>query len=286
MIKPSEKRLKKAAAGPMEKNEQNIVLKYPVLLVHGSGFRDKNLGMNYWGRIPAEMEKKGIKIYYGGTDAWGSIENNACLLKTTIENITGKNGVEKINIIAHSRGGLEARYLISSLHLHNSIASLTTISTPHRGVKAMNAALYIPDFIYKFVAFFINLWCKISGDKNPDFYRSSRQLSERECSEFNKTNGDKAPVYYQSYAAKMKYFFSDILYLLLNPFLMITDGENDGLCPVHSAEWGNFKGTITTEGKFGISHSGIIDTYRIKYKGIDIPKFYISILEDLSQSGY
>jgi triacylglycerol lipase len=270
----------------MEENGRNVLLKYPVLLVHGSGIRDKILGINYWGRIPKEIEKKGIKVYYGGTDAWGSIEKNARMLKIRIENIIRETGVDKINIVAHSRGGLEARYLISSLHLHDSIASLTTISTPHKGVKAMNIALYIPGFIYKPAAFFMDLWYKILGDKNPDFYRSSKQLSERECSEFNKTNEDNPQVYYQSYAAKMKYFFSDIFYLLLNPFLMITDGENDGLCPVYSAKWGDFKGIITTEGKFGISHSGIIDTYRIKYKGIDILKFYISILEDLSQKGY
>jgi triacylglycerol lipase len=270
----------------MKRNEQKITLKYPVLLVHGSGFRDRIFGINYWGRIPKEMEKRGVKVYYGGTDAWGSVEKNAQVLKTRIENITGETGADKINIIAHSRGGLEARYLISSLHLHNSISSLTTISTPHRGVKAMNIALSLPDFLYKLVAFFINLWCKILGDKNPDFYRSSRQLSERECSEFNKTNGDKPPVYYQAYAAKMRYFFSDLLYVLINPFLAITDGENDGLCPVYSAKWGNFRGIITTEGKFGISHSGIIDAYRIKYKGTDIPKFYIAILEDLSRKGY
>jgi triacylglycerol lipase len=193
--------------------EENITLKYPVLLVHGSGFRDKFFGINYWGRIPKEMEKNGIKIYYGGTDGWGSIENNAAILKTNIEKIIKEHKVEKFNVIAHSRGGLEARYLISSLDSCRFIASLTTISTPHKGVKALNIVFYIPDWLYKLAAFFINIWYKILGDKFPDFYRSSRQLSERECSEFNKVNIDKNSVYYQSYASKMKYCFSDIIYI-------------------------------------------------------------------------
>jgi triacylglycerol lipase len=84
----------------------------------------------------------------------------------------------------------------------------------------------------------------------------------------------------------MKHSFSDLLFLFLNPFLKITDGENDGLCPVESAKWGDFKGVITTEGTFGISHSGIIDAYKVKYKGVDIPKLYLSILEDLEKHGY
>jgi triacylglycerol lipase len=267
-------------------NGQTIDLRYPILLVHGAGFRDKVLGIHYWGRIPKAMEKKGVKVYYGGTDAWGAIEDNARILKDTAEKIVKESNAEKINVIAHSRGGLEARYAISSLNLHPIIASLTTISTPHRGVKAMNMALYIPGFIYRFVSFFVNLWYKILGDRNPDFYKSSRQLSERECSEFNKINADNGSIYYCSYAAKMKYFFGDIIYLLLHPLLIITDGDNDGLCPVESAKWGDFRGIITTEGIFGISHSGIIDAYRIKYKGVDIPRFYVSILDDLSRKGY
>jgi triacylglycerol lipase len=261
-------------------------LKYPVLMIHGCGFKDKTLGINYWGRIPKQMEKNGVKVYYGGTDAWGSIEGNAQKIKDTIEDIVREHGAEKFNIIAHSRGGLEARYLISSLKLSSMVASLTTISTPHRGVKAMNISLDIPNGFYKFVSFFINLWFKILGDKNPDFYRSSRQLSEQECTEFNKINIDAQSVYYQSYAARMKHCFSDLIFIVLNPFLKTTDGDNDGLCPVESAKWGNFKGIITTEGKFGISHAGIVDSYRIKYKGVDIPKLYLSILEDLEKKGY
>jgi triacylglycerol lipase len=261
-------------------------LKYPVLMVHGCGFRDKILGINYWGRIPKLMEKNGVKVYYGGTDAWGAIENNAQKIKEEIEKIIKNDGVEKFNVIAHSRGGLEVRYLISSLKLSSVIASLTTISTPHKGVKAMNIALKINKGVYKFASFFINLWFRIFGDKNPDFFKSSRQLSEQECAEFNKINTDDKSVYYHSYASKMKYFFSDFLFLILNPFLKITDGENDGLCPVESAKWGNFKDVITTKGIFGISHAGIVDMYRIKYKGVDIPKLYLSILEDLEKNGY
>jgi hypothetical protein len=80
----------------------------------------------------------------------------------------------------------------------------------------------------------------------------------------------------------MRHFFSDPLYLILNPLLRLTDGDNDGLCPVYSAAWGNFKGVVTTAGHFGISHSGILDAYRLPYKGLNIPRFYRSILEDLA----
>ena len=270
----------------MENNGEKIPLKYPVLLIHGAGFRDKTLGfINYWGRIPKLFSKYGVRVYYGGTDAWGSIEKNAEIIKSKVNIILQKEKAEKINIIAHSRGGLEARYFISTLNMDHAVASLTTISTPHHGVKAMNIASELPNGLYKFCSFFVNTWFRILGDKNPDFFLSSRQLSEKYCTEFNKNNPDKENVYYQSYAAMMKYFFSDITFMIMNPIITFADGDNDGLCPVDSAKWGDFKGTITTQGVFGISHSGVIDLYRLNYKGMNLLGFYLNIMKELSEKG-
>jgi triacylglycerol lipase len=271
----------------MGNNQEKIPLKYPVLLVHGAGFRDKTLGfINYWGRIPKLFSKYGVEVYYGGTDAWGSIEKNAEIIKSKINGILQEKKAEKVNIIAHSRGGLEARYLISSLNMDHVVASLTTISTPHYGVKAMNIAMELPNGLYKFCSFFVNLWFRILGDKNPDFFSSSRQLSEKYSVEFNKCNPNKENVYYQSYAAMMKYFFSDIIFIIMNPIITVADGDNDGLCPVNSARWGDFKGVITTQGVFGISHSGVIDLYRLNYKGVNLLDIYLNIVKGLSEKGF
>jgi triacylglycerol lipase len=268
-------------------NNENIQLQCPVLFIHGAGFRERVLGIiNYWGRIPELYSKHGIKNFYGGTDSWGTIEKNSEVLKNKITDICQKEKTHKVNIIAHSRGGLEARYIISSLGMDYAIASLTTISTPHYGVKAMNVAANIPAGLYTFVSLIINCCSKLLGDKNPDFFTGSRQLSERNCSKFNASNPDSKNVFYQSYAAKMRYFFSDPVFIIMQPLIKIFDGDNDGLCPVESAKWGDFKGVITTQGLFGISHSGIIDAYRIKYKGTDITEMYLNIARDLSKLGF
>jgi triacylglycerol lipase len=266
-------------------NIEEIKVKYPIILIHGAGFRDKTLGFNYWGRIPNCLSEHGIRIYYGGTDAWGSIEYNAEIVKNKIIDILKESKTEKVNIIAHSRGGLEARYLISTLNIDYAVASLTTISTPHHGVKAMDIAVKTPDRLYKFISFFVNGWFKILGDKKPDYFISSRQLSEIYSIEFNQQNPDNENVYYQSYAAKMKYFFSDFNFIIMNPYIQMTDGDNDGLCPVDSAKWGEFRGVVTTQGVFGISHAGIVDAYKVKYKGVDMMNFYLEIARELSEKG-
>src|SRR5207245_6473457 len=40
---------------------------------------------------------------------------------------------EPVNLIAHSMGGLDARYMITHLGMAEHVRSLTTVSTPHRG---------------------------------------------------------------------------------------------------------------------------------------------------------
>ena len=270
----------------MKEIEQKISLKYPVLFIHGAGFRDKVFGINYWGRIPKHFIQNNVSVYYAGTDAWGSIESNAQIIKDNLNRILKEENVEKVNVIAHSRGGLEARYLISELGMEKYVSSLTTISTPHRGSKAMNIALKVPEKLYRVVSFFIDVWNRIIGDKQPDFYRSSRQLSETYCTEFNKKYPNKESIYYQSYASELKYFFGDITFLFIYPFIKAFDGKNDGLCSVESAKWGEFKGIITTKGLFGISHSGVIDFYRIDYKGQNLIELYLEIVKDLALKGY
>ena len=267
-------------------SENAVSLKYPVLFVHGAGFRDSIFGIQYWGRIPEYLRRRGISVYFGGTDAWGSVIGNAALLKKRITEILAASGAAKLNIIAHSRGGLETRYVISALSMENSIASVTTISTPHHGVKIMNIALLFPAWLYKAVSFFVNLWHRILGDRSPDFYASSRALSEKQCAQFNVDYPDSKNVYYQSYAAKLKHFFGDVSFMLLCLLIKISDGENDGLCPVESAKWADYKGEVSPKGVLGISHAGIIDVYRCAYNGIDILEFYLNIAKDLAEKGF
>lgn len=118
----------------------NEKLKYPVLLVHGMGFRDSKY-INYWGRIPEKLEENGCKVYYGNQDSNGTVASNGTFLAEKIKKIIEETGVPKLNVIAHSKGGLDIRYAISTLKMSQYIASLTTISTPHHGSLTVDKLL-------------------------------------------------------------------------------------------------------------------------------------------------
>ena len=86
--------------------------RYPVVLIHGAGFRDLKWPV-YWGRIPAALEKRGARIFYGLQDSWGSVETNAEAVARRIDGILAESGAQKVNLIAHSKGGLDARMAVS-----------------------------------------------------------------------------------------------------------------------------------------------------------------------------
>jgi triacylglycerol lipase len=176
--------------------------------------------------------------------------------------------------------------MISRLDMVSKVASLTTMSSPHRGAKIMDILLRLPLWIFHFLAFFGNPWGRLLGDRHADFITSCRELGRAWCSEFNRECPDMKGLYYQSYATKLRFFFGDPMFFFSWLLLRIYDGPNDGLCSVESAQWGVFREIITTAGFFGISHAGIADLYRRSYRGIRIPELYLSIVKDLAGKGF
>lgn len=259
--------------------------KYPLVLVHGVGFRDLKY-INYWGRIPKELVRNGATIYYGNQEAWGTVQYNAKDIKNKIIDVLKETGCEKVNIIAHSKGGLDSRYMISKLDMGDYVASLTMMSSPHRGCKFVDVACKIPDKIYKAIARFFDKHYRLLGDKNPDFYTASRQFSTYHSKKFNEEIADVEQVYYQSYTSVVKNLFSD--YVIAIPYILVKfmEGENDGLVAINSAKWGEFKGVLRNKRMRGISHGDIIDLRRDDYRGFDVIEKYVEIVSELKNKGY
>lgn len=272
-------------------NKTTALLRYPILLVHGMGFRDHK-HLCYWGRIPRTLEEMGCRVFFGGQDSNADIETNARHLEKRLDEILNETGAQKVNIIAHSKGGLESRYLISALGGGSKVASLTTLSTPHHGSKTVDRLLKVPDCLVKFGCFFVDLWFRLLGDKKPNTYSAIHSFTTSSASKFNENVPDCEGVYYQSYAFVMKNAGSDIFMWLTNLFVSAIEGENDGLLPPDAVKWGEFKGVFRGNGMRGISHCDEVDMRRrrlSKKSGVgisDIVDIYKTIISDLGNMGY
>ncbi|MDR1801849.1 MAG: triacylglycerol lipase [Lachnospiraceae bacterium] len=259
--------------------------KYPILLVHGIFFRDMKL-FNYWGRIPRTLIKCGATIAYGNQEACATVENNAYDIKKAIEGLIESTGADKVNIIAHSKGGLDSRYAISKLEMYPKVASLTTINSPHRGCRFVDKACKLPDGFYRMIAKHFDRIFRAWGDKNPDFYTATRQFSTKSSEAFNAEITDAPQVYYQSVASYMKNCFSDSVLTIPYLFSRSFEKKTDGLVSLQSARWGENCRVLEPKGSHGISHADVIDLRRCAFPGLDPIVLYVDIVKELKDKGF
>lgn len=266
---------------------QECQTRYPLLLVHGVFFRDFRF-FNYWGRIPAELKRNGAVLFYGNQQSAASVAECGQELTERIRQILEETGCEKVNIIAHSKGGLDSRYAIVKGNAAPFVASLTTINTPHRGCIFADYLLdKIPDRVCLSVAAKYNAALTRFGDKAPDFLEAVRDLTASSCARLNDLLPDNPQVYYQSIGSRMSRAVSGRFPLNLSyPLVKHFDGDCDGLVSLDSMKWGaKFICPDIPAGR-GISHGDMIDLNRENIPGFDVREFYVSLVKDLKKMGF
>ncbi|MBO5306021.1 MAG: triacylglycerol lipase [Clostridia bacterium] len=260
--------------------------KYPLVLVHGVFFRDNRV-FNYWGRVPHTLKLHGATIYYGQHQSALTVKESARELSARIKLIVERSGCEKVNIIAHSKGGLDCRYAISEFGLAPYVASLTTINTPHRGCLFAERLLHaIPERIKNKVATAYNSTLKVLGDETPDFLAAVSDLTAESCQKLNDRLNFPSEIYAQSVGSVMSHprkgqFPLNLSYRYVKNF----DGENDGLVGESSFAFGERYTLLRTNGNRGISHGDMIDLNRENIKDFDVRAFYTELVSDLRKRG-
>ncbi len=128
-------------------------------------------------------------------------------------------------LVGHSMGGLDARYLITYLDPDRRVKSLLTVATPHRGSPLAGWFLQAHGPI--------PMWIRHIG--NPGL----RELTPDARAKM--PIPDREDVDYSSYAScrplhELPFWF--------RPYGSVIQEDNDGMVPVHSAQWGNFRGVV------------------------------------------
>lgn len=252
--------------------------RYPILLIHGLNCRDDWI-FSYWGRVAETLAAHGAEVFLSGQDAWGSIPGNAEALRLRGEAVLAETGSRKLNLLAHSKGGLEARFLISSLGFAEKTASLTTICTPHRGSRAA-AEWLAREKVCGFMGRRMEDFWRARGDRDPDFQAALAALTPRAMARFNDENPDSPLVYYQSWGARLDGAGWDPMDRV-QLWLTKADGPTDGLVSPDSAVWGNYRGTLE-----GVSHQDGVGGRRRKRRGFDAEAFYIRLVRELAAMGF
>ncbi len=260
---------------------------YPIVFHHGF-MGGNNLG--FFKDAIKNLESIGCKAFELRVDAIESVEVRGQELADQVSAILEKTGAGRVNLVAHSQGGLDSRYAISVLNYGEKIASLSTLGTPHYGTPLADLALRIhedsPEAFKKAAASILKLISDFNGAKTDqiDLDAALESLSVENVSQiFNKDVKNDDRVYYQSWAGVTGGKTKDKVKLNLLPsqiYLQKNFGENDGVVTVESAKWGDFKGVLEAD------HLDLIGSqFADKKSPFKLGEFIKGLAKDLASRG-
>ncbi len=117
--------------------------KYPIVLAHGMAGFDELFGVfEYWFGIPGALDDGGATVFVTSVSQFNSTEARGEQLIDQVEQIVAITGKPKVNLIGHSHGGLDVRYVAAVRP--DLVASVTSVGSPHKGA---DLADYLSDNI-------------------------------------------------------------------------------------------------------------------------------------------
>ncbi|XXY32705.1 triacylglycerol lipase [Sorangium sp. So ce233] len=108
--------------------------RYPIVLCHGmAGFKAMFGVVDYFGGVASTLRSGGAEVYATAVPQFDSTEARGEALLAQVEDIVARTGSGKVNLIGHSHGGLDVRYVAAVRP--DLVASITTIGSPHQGAE-------------------------------------------------------------------------------------------------------------------------------------------------------
>jgi triacylglycerol lipase len=251
-----------------------LVPHYPIVFCHGmlamSTLRmQRPTDLNCFSPLREFLRERGFRALFPQVAPTSGIVARAQQLREQILRWTN----EPVNIIAHSMGGLDARYLITHLGMADRVRSLTTIASPHRGT-------YLAEW---FLANFRNrvplLLAMEAMGMNVDGFRDCLPSA---CRVFNASTPDMPGVRYFSYAGAAPSARVTPMLRRAWSILYAVEGPNDGMVSRESARWGECLGVLQVDHFAQTPDRAFVRPD----EDFDALGFYLRLIEDLARRGF
>jgi len=176
---------------------------------------------------------------------------------------------ERVVILAHSMGGLDARFMINKLGMADRVRALLTITTPHRGTA-------YADWCVR------NLGQRLGGLRLLNFIgwdmQAAVDLQTENCRRFNEEVPDHPDVRYFSVSAARPWHRVPAFALHAYKVVYDAEGDNDGLVSVRSSTWGEHLGVWPADHFHTINKRLVLE---LKNPTGDITPYYLSALDEM-----
>lgn len=105
--------------------------RYPIVLSHGMGGFSQIGPLDYWYGIPADLATSGANVYVTQVASFTDSVTRGEQLLQQVKQIQAITGAPKVNLVAHSQGTLDSRYVAAVAP--SRIASVTGVGGPNTG---------------------------------------------------------------------------------------------------------------------------------------------------------
>ncbi|MBA3542482.1 MAG: alpha/beta fold hydrolase [Deltaproteobacteria bacterium] len=240
----------------------------PVVMVHGLYGFDRFAGVTYFRGIARHLGTLGCHAHAVRLPFAASVPARAKELVAAIDALPH----ERIDLIAHSLGGLDARYALARLGLDRRVRSLVTIGTPHRGTP-------IADLV---VGGMFDRARRIVGALGVPV-EALEWLSTAALAKFNAEIENVAGVRYASVIGGIRAASTPIPLPLVpaHSYLRRVAGANDGLVPMASQYWGETLAEIEAD---HFAQVGWRVSVRRSFDALGLYAFIVARLGDLMVS--
>lgn len=242
-------------------NCEDQTTRFPIVLAHGWTGWDNIGPLEYFFQVPGHLADRGYPVFVSQVDPYNSsIVRSEQLAQQVDDTLTGWRA-RKVNLLGHSQGGIDARAVVSTHGYGDRVSALITVGSPHQGTYVTDLALgLVPGGVDEALFFLFNFLGAVGADAQSDAEASFYSLSEEYMqNEFNPENPDDPRVTYISYTG-VTCAVEDFLVPgndcndLVDPLILIgyeilkpVRGKNDGLVPLESAKWGDFRGVMIAD---------------------------------------
>jgi triacylglycerol lipase len=204
-------------------------LRAPIVLVHGLfGFERLQVAnytvASYFPGIPQLLGDAGNRVLVPALSPTCGVTIRAQQLKDFLDKECPQ---EPVHLIAHSMGGLDARWMISHLGMEERVCSLTTLGTPHRGTAFADWGITKFERVLKPVLNFLGLPLQAFYD-----------LTTASCRDFNEKTPDSPRVRYLSVGGRHDGSVLTPGWILPHSIVLRAEGPNDGVVSLTSAKYG------------------------------------------------
>jgi triacylglycerol lipase len=202
--------------------------RYPVVLAHGLlGFDELRLAgrrHDYFRGVSERLERDGCVVHRCRVARTAGVAARAAELAAFVRALPAR----RVNLVAHSMGGLDARYALARLDLAGKVASLTTIGTPHLGTPLADVGAGLARRA-RVLGALERLGLDVAAFED---------LTTERMAEFNRAVPDARGVLYQSVVGAPPRRRAVTPILVPTWSWLAAAGANDGLVPAASQRWG------------------------------------------------